>query len=284
MSYAGVSACLSYLSILREKLEPFYFGTPGQPLFGCYHAPTAGPTRECGVVLCYPMGEEYIRFHRAFRQLAERLSRVGFPALRFDFYGCGDSAGDDEAGRLAQWLTDVSTAIHEIRRRSHVEKVCLIGLRLGGALSALVGVNRQDVDEMVLWDPVVRGQQYLEELRRLHRDMLGRAHVKPRPHRASEKQAELLGFPVTDSMLTEIESLDLLAISQKPASNILLIESHDRVDQGRFLKHLKSLGVQVTYQPMPLPQLWTWSEDVSKILVPHQILQSVVAWISEVEP
>jgi hypothetical protein len=89
---------------------------------------------------------------------------------------------------------------------------------------------------------------------------------------------------MTDAMLTDIERLNLLAISKKPANNVLLVESHELIDQELFANHLKSLGVQVTYQQIALPQLWTWSEDVGRVLVPHQILQSVVAWISEVQP
>ena len=213
--------------MLRGTLEPFYFGTPGQQLYGCYHLPKAGPNRESAVVLCNPLGEEYIRFHRAFRQLAERLSVAGFPVLRFDFYGCGDSAGGAEEGRVAQWLTDVSTAVDEVRRRGRVEKICLVGLRLGAALSAIAGVDRQDIDRIVLWDPVVSGKDHLDELRRLHREMLGRAHVKPMPQPVGEYQTELLGFPMSNSMVTDIARLDLFSISQEPANRMLIIESRE---------------------------------------------------------
>src|SRR5438093_192655 len=113
----------------RAEIEPFYFGKSPKSLFGCYHTPQASCYRECGVVLCSPMGEEYIRFHRAFRHLAGRLVAVGFPVLRFDFYGCGDSAGACTQGTLGQWCTDITTAMHEMRRRGGVQKVCLVGLR-----------------------------------------------------------------------------------------------------------------------------------------------------------
>ena len=54
------------------------------------------------MVLCYPGGQEYIRSRRAFRQLAIRLSSAGFPVLRFDYHGCGDSSGDDDEGKISQ--------------------------------------------------------------------------------------------------------------------------------------------------------------------------------------
>jgi pimeloyl-ACP methyl ester carboxylesterase len=267
--------------MLRGTLLPFYFGTPSRQLYGCYHFPKAGLNRESAVVLCNPLGEEYVRFHRAFRQLAERLSVAGFPVLRFDFYGCGDSAGDAEEGRVAQWLTDISTAVDEVSRRGRVKKICLVGLRFGAALSAIVGVDRQDIDRIVLWDPVVSGKDHLDELGRLHREMLGRAHVKRMPQPAGEHQTELLGFPMSNSMMTDIEHLDLFTISHEPANRILIIESHEGTDRERLVRHLQKLNVKVTHQQILLPQLWTWSEDVGRILVPQQILQSVVAWISE---
>lgn len=265
-------------------MKPFYFGSQEKPLFGCYHAPQAGPTRVCGVVFCHSMGDEYIRFHRAYRQLAIHLSNVGFPVLRFDFYGCGDSSGGCEQGQLRQWLTDISTAIDEIRRRCGLTKVCLVGLRLGGSLAMLAGAARGDIDGTVLWDPVVSGGAYLQELVALHQDMLRVAHVKLEPRTTDGEHTEILGFPLTDYMLTDLENLDLLSTYQKSVNNILVIQSNEKADQGRFLEYLKSIGVHAEYQRLPSPQFWIWMEDFARVLVPQQILQSIVSWISERYP
>jgi len=85
-----------------EKVAPFYFGSPDKLLFGCYHEPTLGRRRKCAVVVCQPVGHEYINSHRALRQLAARLCDAGFPVLRFDYYGCGDSSGSREEGTILQ--------------------------------------------------------------------------------------------------------------------------------------------------------------------------------------
>ena len=47
-----------------------------------------------GVVIVPPVGYEYWSSHRTLRTLAERLAGQGCCALRFDFDGTGDSAGD----------------------------------------------------------------------------------------------------------------------------------------------------------------------------------------------
>ena len=265
----------------RERIAPFYFGAPGRPLFGCYHASQSEPYRDCGVVLCHPLGDESIRFHRAYRQLAIRLSHVGFPVLRFDLYGCGDSSGDSEEITVQQWLTDVATAVEEIRRRSGLVRICLVGLRLGGTLSMIVGSGRGDIDGMVLWDPVVSGKACVEELQLLHREMLRRVHTHQKP-RADEQHVEILGFPLTKGLLQDLESIDLSTIQQKPANHLLVIESQEKARERRLAEQLQQLDAHVTYRHLPCPQFWIWREDLGEALVPHQVLQAVVAWLAEV--
>lgn len=265
-----------------EEINPFFFGSSATRLFGCYHAPRPGAARDCGVVLCYPMGHEYIVSHRAYQKLAVRLSQAGFPVLRFDFYGCGDSAGDGDQGHLGQWLADIATAIDEIRRRGRVVKVCLLGLRLGGSLAILAGVQRGDVAGLVLWDPVISGKAYVEQLTQIHHETLQHANKPPSSTLVKERPTELLGFPLTDSLFADLIKLDLLALRQKPANNVLIIKSASDADGGRFTEHVKSTAAQVESQHLPGPQLWT--EDVNKVLVPNQILHSVVAWMSRVYP
>jgi alpha-beta hydrolase superfamily lysophospholipase len=265
-----------------RSVEPFYFGALEAELFGAYHAPQNRATRACGVVLCQSMGEEYIRFHRACRHLAERLAMLGFPVLRFDWYGCGDSAGEAEQGRLARWRTDLAEALGEIRRRAGVATVCLFGVRLGGSLAMLVGAERGDVDSMVLWDPVISGTGYLTELASGHQTMLRQAHVRPQSPRSSAACVEILGFPLAEAMRRDLEGLDLIAIPRPPARRVLLMESHPRSSQEHLETHLQRLNVQVTPQHTHDVRLWTWAEHVNRVLVPHQLLQTAVSWVSEV--
>jgi pimeloyl-ACP methyl ester carboxylesterase len=260
-------------------MEPFYFGPSTKPLFGIYHAPQGALTRGCGVVLCYPMGNEYIQCHRAYRQLAVRLSASGFPVLRFDFYGCGDSSGTCEQGQVGQWLTDIAAALREIRGRCALEKVCLVGCRLGGTLAAMVGTERGNIDGMVFWDPIVNGRAYIKELTTLQREMLPYSYVKPKRGLFGEKSLEILGFPLMDVLLRGLENIDLLAIQQLPAHNILLIRSNAETGQGRLRAHLQSIGAHVEYQHLPSPP--TWINAPGQALVPHQTLQAMVSWISE---
>jgi len=59
-------------------MEPFYFRQPSRPLFGVYHPAQPGKSRNVGVVLCHPMGQEYVRSHRSLLQLAHIGCMVTF--------------------------------------------------------------------------------------------------------------------------------------------------------------------------------------------------------------
>jgi len=150
--------------------EPLYFGTPERPLFGFYHPPAGSRVRGTGVVLCNPLGDDLIRAHRPFRHLAEELSAAGFPVLRFDFDGTGDSAGDErDPNRVATWRADVGRAAAELRARSGVERLALVGLRLGGTFAALGAADLGGVDTLVLWGAYDNGGAFVSEATKAHK-------------------------------------------------------------------------------------------------------------------
>jgi len=264
-------------------MEPFYFRKSSKPLFGIYHPPEISITCNVGIVLCHPMGQEYIRSHRSLLQLAKLLSSEGFHVLRFDYYSCGDSEGSCNQGSIKQWVADISTAANELTDGCEIEKICLVGLRLGGALAMIAGTKRGDVDSIVLWDPVINGTTYLQELKHLHNEWLHRSFAKPLMDHKSQKVHEILGFPITESMTEELVNMNLLALEEKPANNILIIES-EKVTENRWLReHLRAIDVESGYEYVPFPNIWIKkSSQFSNGLVPIPVLKRIVKWISEI--
>ena len=90
---------------------PIWFGAEHRPLLGWFHSPPGGRARG-GVVVCPPIGRDYLQAHYALRMLAETLAELGMCVLRFDYDGTGDSAGDDsDPGRVASWMASVRSAL-----------------------------------------------------------------------------------------------------------------------------------------------------------------------------
>lgn len=75
--------------------EVIALGCQGQEMFGVLSRPPAGaPALPVAVVIAVGGPQYRVGSHRQFVLLARRLARSGYPALRFDYRGMGDSDGD----------------------------------------------------------------------------------------------------------------------------------------------------------------------------------------------
>jgi pimeloyl-ACP methyl ester carboxylesterase len=261
-------------------MKPFYFGTSQKPLFGLYHAPNGGSPRLGGIVLCYPLGLEYLRVHRSFRELANRLAGLGFHALRFDYYGSGDSGGESEDGDVSQWVEDIAMALEEIRETSGSPRVSLVGVRLGATLCALAGTKRIDIERLVLWDPIVKGSNYLREMGRRHDEWLG-THPRPQDFEERNPPQELLGLPVPARLREQLEGIDLLQLSQKPSRDVLIVSSDAAPETLTLKDHLTGLGVRATFEHIPGSKVYLKEDEINQAVVPHGTLQSISTWLVE---
>lgn len=266
-------------------MEPFYFGEPEHALFGVYHPPMVGPVRGTGVVLCHPMGQEYMRAHRALLRLAILLAGAGFHVMRFDLSGCGDSWGDCSQWRISRWVDDIALAVGELQSGCDATSICLMGLRLGGTVSMMAGANRDDVDGIVLWDPVVDGRSYRKEIVASHDEWLRGSFAEPKPNAVGVPAAEVLGFPLTEAMVEELDKVDLLSLRQSPGRKMYLVECEETAGCQELAAHLRGSGCTVSYDHVASPKVWTKNEgDMEKGLVPSEILEAVLSWISRSLP
>jgi alpha/beta superfamily hydrolase len=230
-------------------VTPFYFGAHDKQLLGLHHPPLVEASAPRAVVLCYPGAPEYLRTHWAFRKLAVALSKEGIHTLRFDYFATGDSGGDGRAGTVEQWKEDVTTAAQELKDLCNAPRVSLIGFRLGAALAALAASPKLEVDTLVLWEPVVSGRAYLDELIAFQRHKIASALHAPALD-ATTDRAELLGFPLPPLMRKGIEGIDLHQATPA-ASRICLMVSENPQAAEALRGQWRAAGRQVesTYLP-----------------------------------
>jgi exosortase A-associated hydrolase 2 len=149
---------------------PFFFPREGASLFGLLHSP-AGESPKLGFVMSHSFAEEKLWSHRVIVSFARSLARRGHPVLRFDYMGAGDSSGDTPDTSLDSHRADLVAAVQELSRRvPSLERIGVVGLRFGAAVAALVaeqGAPEKMRDgPLVLWDPVLDGDAYFQELLR----------------------------------------------------------------------------------------------------------------------
>jgi pimeloyl-ACP methyl ester carboxylesterase len=244
--------------------HPFFFGPVARQLFGVYHAPLAPTPTPAAVVLCPPFGQEYMRTHRALRQLAVQLAMAGHHVLRFDYSGTGDSAGDGAAVTIDAWLEDVETAIDEIRDTTGITDVALIGLRIGAMLAATTARRRTDVTKLVLWDPVVSWRLYLESLLAL---------AKRQP--PGDDTLSVEGYPLPSSLCRP----DLLPdIGAPPAqvATVGLVVSEQRPEFEALRQHLPAAAGRSWFAFVDTPARWDHVDSFGAVLFPRAIVRIIV--------
>jgi uncharacterized protein len=184
-------------------VTPLYFGSSERRLFGLYESARSPSRNVRAVLFCHAWGTEYINSYRAVRFAASRLVAAGFCTLRFDYYGSGDSEGESPEANLSGLEADIETAMDELRELSQARLVALFGIRLGATLAARVAARAPGaVSRLVLWDPIVVGATYLEELS--VRAPLRGASSEP------GRVDELDGLRVSPAFASELNAIDLV--------------------------------------------------------------------------
>ena len=220
-------------------MEAYFFGESGRQLFGAFHEASGGG--EHGVVLAYPGPQEYVQSHYAFRLLATQLAREGLSVLRFDWSGTGDSAGDGDSVSFQQWRDDLQLAVQELKDVSNARRISIIGFRLGATIAAITPF-KLPMEELVLWEPVIRGHSYLDELGSRARRKFGDL-LEPPPWWRQGHPHELLGYPISGAHRTELEALDLSRQSE-PAARRTTVITHKITSQHQvFIENLKDRGI-----------------------------------------
>ncbi|MFN7123166.1 MAG: hydrolase 1, exosortase A system-associated [Hydrogenophaga sp.] len=139
----------------------------GFNMLGIVSLPPAGqPVQSTGVVIVVGGAQYRAGSHRQFTQLARFLAEAGFPVLRFDLPGMGDSPG--ELPSFEDTAPHIAAAIDGFRlQHPGVERVVLLGLCDGAAASLLYVDATHDtrIAGLTLLNPWVRSAVSLAQAR-----------------------------------------------------------------------------------------------------------------------
>jgi pimeloyl-ACP methyl ester carboxylesterase len=203
----------SLAGITEEFLQPTFglgrtIGVLSRPL---------RPALPVGWVLCHSFGMEQIHLARLDVLVARELSRAGFQVLRFHGQGYGDSESGMEVVGLDSHLAEAADAVELMRGLEGIENVGVLGARFGGTVAALVA-ERLGLGLMGLWEPAVKGSQYMAGLLRgqLLSDIVesgqggGAAELEHiRRDLGSRGWTDLRGFRLSKKTYDEIAAVDL---------------------------------------------------------------------------
>ncbi len=253
----------------REPLAAMAVPVTFDRCAGWFH-PAAG---RLGIVLCGPIGYEALCTHRQWHRLARTLAAAGLATLRFDYRGTGDSAEDDEApARVPAWLDSVHGAIGWLRAHTGVERIALVGLRLGAALAAAAAQTRDDIDQVALLAPAW-GPAYARELRALSRMAAVRQNQPP----PAGGGLEAAGFVYTAETLAALKALDPGA-DRAPAPRILVLARPDAPAEAAVADQFRALGAAV--DTGPFDDYRDVMRDADQSTYPEAGFGAVVGWLA----
>lgn len=143
---------------MTARVEVELFGGP-ELLLGCRHVPGEPPS--AGVLICTsaPFGGP-VDEGRAAR-LAARLAAAGVATQRFFHRGLPPSDGDATVLAFDDLVDDARRALDLLRDRCGIDRVGVVGARLGALVGARVARSSPDAP-MALWQPATGPQQVLE--------------------------------------------------------------------------------------------------------------------------
>ena len=249
------------MTIRRQAL---YFESGAERLFGWLHLPEQ-PGARTGIVLCKPFGYEAVCMHRSWREFADEFAALGFPVIRFDYAGTGDSTGDESgSGLIGQWTDDVLAAISTLQRQAGVHDVCLFGMRLGVLLAARAAGRSEAVRGLIAVAPVVDGRRYSRELRALNT-------------RTNSIDLEVAGFPLSAATVQSLAQIDLAATKPGAVGQYLILDRNDLPGARAWADGLAAQGAAVRYLETPGFLEMTYTPHVSQI--PAVMRGEILSWL-----
>ncbi|NWF64041.1 MAG: alpha/beta hydrolase [Chloroflexi bacterium] len=197
---------------------PFYVEMGRDVLLAWAHFPRC--PSDHAVIVCPPVGHEFINSYRGMRHLADGFARKGFTTFRMEYQGVGDSSGlDTDPDRLQKWQASIERVYQFIKETCGIKRVSLFGFRMGGTLAAMVS-RKVEIETLTCWEPVVEGRRYIREILALQRTGENAGLD------VDSTSLEGGGFLITRETMNEILAISLLQIEPR-AKQVSLFSSDD---------------------------------------------------------
>ncbi|MCK4282783.1 MAG: alpha/beta fold hydrolase [Candidatus Brocadiae bacterium] len=140
------------------------FTSQGANVFGVLHLPEETPAP--GLIMCHGFTGHKAEAHRLFVEAARDFCDHGLAVLRFDFRGSGDSEGDFADMTVSGEIADAAAALEFLASRPEVDgdRLGVLGLSIGGCVSACLAGREPAVRALVLWAAVAHLERLTERL------------------------------------------------------------------------------------------------------------------------
>lgn len=256
-------------SVLRPQ---FIQSSAGRILIS--HFVPAEPSPERHALLCIPpFADEMNKSRHMLSLLARTLVGQSIECCLVDLFGTGDSEGDFGKASWQDWCNDVVAASTWLQQRG-VSNISMLGLRSGALLAAdLIQRQALSINTLVLWQPVVDGEVFLNQFLRLRlaAQMLGEKREASstealRYSLSQSESVEVAGYMLSADLAQSLNALKLIDLDIPHLKQVCWLELTTRQDASlrpasrAVLEHWQAQSARLTSAVIEGPAFWTTSE------------------------
>lgn len=269
-------------------------------LFGVLHEPLTRTDEgkqepeSVGIIFCNPFAEENLIGHRVMVTMARYLAKHGVFVLRFNYMGNGDSEGDFSETSIESGTCDIEKAVEFLRQRANVSKVGLLGVRFGATLAALTLKGKPAVDFLILVNPIIKGDRYVDEC--LRSNLATQLAVFGKITKTREQLVlDLLngntvnvdGYLVGKQLYQEMIAVDLIGAASKIPKHVKILMLQ-LAKNGRKGKNTEIEGLKTAYDQIGIQAKLSFFENgnfwlESKVYNPEypNLYHEISNWIQQ---
>jgi len=269
------------------KETPFFFPNVSYNLFGILHEPEKEPNGE-GFVFCHPFAEEKLWSHRVFVNFARELARLGYTILRFDYMGHGDSDGKFEQSTIETRVSDIRCAVQLLNEKIKNEyNINLLGLRLGATLAAITAEETENINKLILWDPITNGNTYMKQILIINIATQSAVYKEIRfnsealiQQMIDGKTVNLDGYEVNWDLFNQTQNINLLSSEKQFLGETLIVQIANK--ESDYKNNL--LALENLYQNCDLSMANEesfWNEIREYYYKADRLYQRTIDWLNK---
>lgn len=267
-----------------------YINSNSNRIFCSYSSPV-NCVNKTGILIIQPFAEEQVIMQRALYNLANDLSAKDIPVCRIDLFGQGDSDGDFNNANITEWNTNILDAINSFKKTYHLTEIILCGIRFGGTLAmSLANDVSNDLHRLILIDPIINGQQYIESVLRtnLTYQMVTYGEIHDTrdiliDRLRSGESINIDGYLISGELFCQIFDIDLTKITHENKDILILNYSRNinRLSKNlvSYCDYLRNNNCNVLGKAISDPTAWKASELYNVNL--SFTLNEIIDWINK---
>jgi exosortase A-associated hydrolase 2 len=271
---------------MEEVIE--FINSSNDKIFTVTHVAENADCRKAFVFI-HPFAEEKLWSHRVYVSFARKLAKQGYHVGRFDFSGHGDSGGEFIDSSLENHYVDIEAVINHLKNKYRISDISLFGLRLGATLAAAYASRNGEVNNIVLWDPVLDGERYMQEI--LRSNLAGQMALKGKVETTRDdlvKQMQsgepinIEGYMLTYEYYRELSKLNLPKFEYNNNINCLInqvVRNPKQPFNKTYLEFIEKFSAQSELVKSQEEQFWR--EIKTFYQAAENLISSTINWVNK---